>query len=112
MINFVPGDAREISSILLDSPDLAGVHFTGSTAVFNSMWTRSAEHRPLPQLSALVGETGGKDFIVAHPSADPQELAVAIVRGGVRVSGTEVLGGQPRLRAAVALAEVRIASWR
>ena len=52
----------------------------------------------------LVGETGGKDFIVAHPSADPQALAVAIVRGGVRVPGPEVLGRQPRLRAAVAVA--------
>ena len=99
------GIAAEISNILLDSPDLAGIHFTGSTAVFNSMWKRVGEnigrYRSYPR---LVGETGGKDFIVAHPSADVQELAVAIVRGGFEYPGTEVLGGQPGLRAAVALA--------
>src|SRR5882672_266140 len=80
VINFVPGDAVQITSILLDSPDLAGIHFTGSTAVFNSMWKKVGEnagtYRSYPR---LVGETGGKDFIVAHPSADPQEVAVAIV---------------------------------
>ena len=74
VINFVPGDAVQISNILLDSPDLAGIHFTGSTGVFNSMWKK-------------VGETGGKDFIVAHPSADPQEVAVAIARGGFEYQG-------------------------
>src|SRR5688572_16044103 len=71
VINFVPGDAVQISNILLDSPELAGVHFTGSTAVFNSMWKRVGDnvgrYRSYPR---LVGETGGKDFIVAHPSAD------------------------------------------
>jgi 1-pyrroline-5-carboxylate dehydrogenase len=88
VINLVPGDAAQISSILLDSPDLAGVHFTGSTAVFNSMWTRvganMARYRSYPR---LVGETGGKDFIIAHPSADPQELAVAIARGAFEYQG-------------------------
>src|SRR5687767_2625516 len=88
VINFVPGNAVEISDILLDSPDLAGIHFTGSTAVFQSMWTKVghnvARYRSYPR---LVGETGGKDFIVAHPSADVQELAVAIVRGGFEYQG-------------------------
>jgi 1-pyrroline-5-carboxylate dehydrogenase len=88
VINFVPGDAAQITSVLLDSPDLAGVHFTGSTAVFQGMWKhvgeRIASYRTYPR---LVGETGGKDFIVAHPSADPQALAVAIARGGFEYQG-------------------------
>jgi 1-pyrroline-5-carboxylate dehydrogenase len=88
VINFVPGNAVEISNVLLDSPDLAGIHFTGSTGVFQSMWTRVgqniARYRSYPR---LVGETGGKDFIVAHPSADVQEFAVAIVRGGFEYQG-------------------------
>ena len=88
VINLVSGDAAQISSILLDSPDLAGVHFTGSTAVFNSMWTRIGanigRYRSYPR---LVGETGGKDFIVAHPSADAQELAVAMARGAFEYQG-------------------------
>ena len=88
VINFVPGNAVEISNTLLDSPDLGGIHFTGSTAVFQSMWTKVgqnvARYKSYPR---LVGETGGKDFIVAHPSADVQELAVAIVRGGFEYQG-------------------------
>jgi 1-pyrroline-5-carboxylate dehydrogenase len=88
VINLVPGDPAQISSIVLDSPDLAGIHFTGSTAVFNSMWTRvgasMGKYRSYPR---LVGETGGKDFIVAHPSADVQELSVAIARGGFEYQG-------------------------
>ena len=88
VINFVPGNAVEISNTLLDSPDLAGIHFTGSTSVFQSMWTHVgqniARYRSYPR---LVGETGGKDFIVAHPSADVQEFAVAIVRGGFEYQG-------------------------
>jgi 1-pyrroline-5-carboxylate dehydrogenase len=88
VINFLPGDAREISNALLDSPELAGVHFTGSTQVFNGMWKRIGEnigrYRSYPR---LVGETGGKDFIVVHPSADPAEVAVAIARGGFEYQG-------------------------
>ncbi len=88
VINFVPGDAAAISRILLASPDLAGVHFTGSTAVFQSLWRTVGEsiatYRSYPR---LVGETGGKDFILVHPSADPQEVAVAIVRGGFEYQG-------------------------
>ena len=88
VINFLPGDAVQITQQLLDSPELAGIHFTGSTAVFNSMWKRVGEnigrYRSYPR---LVGETGGKDFIVVHASADPQEVAVAIARGGFEYQG-------------------------
>ena len=104
VINFVPGDAAEISNVLLSHRDLAGVHFTGSTGVFNSMWkTIGANMSHYATYPRIVGETGGKDFIVAHPSADSQALAVAIARGGFEYPGTEVLGGEPRLRAALAL---------
>jgi 1-pyrroline-5-carboxylate dehydrogenase len=88
VINFVPGDAAPISERLLLHEDLAGVHFTGSTAVFNSMWKtiggNMARYRSYPR---IVGETGGKDFIVAHASADADALAVAIVRGGFEYQG-------------------------
>jgi 1-pyrroline-5-carboxylate dehydrogenase len=88
VINFVPGDAEQISNALVDSPELAGIHFTGSTAVFNALWKRvganMGRYRSYPR---LVGETGGKDFIVVHPSADPQEVAVAIARGGFEYQG-------------------------
>jgi 1-pyrroline-5-carboxylate dehydrogenase len=88
VINFLPGDAVQISRLLLDSPDLGGVHFTGSTAVFNNMWKTVGEnigrYRSYPR---VVGETGGKDFIVVHASADPQEVAVAIARGGFEYQG-------------------------
>ena len=104
VINFVPGDAAAISDALLSHQDLAGVHFTGSTGVFNSMWktigANMARYRSYPR---IVGETGGKDFIVAHASADPAALAVAHRARRLRVPGPEVLGGQPRLRPAVAL---------
>jgi 1-pyrroline-5-carboxylate dehydrogenase len=88
VINFIPGSAGPITDAVLASHDLAGIHFTGSTEVFQSMWKtvgeRIASYRSYPR---LVGETGGKDFIVAHPSADPQEVAVAMVRGGFEYQG-------------------------
>jgi 1-pyrroline-5-carboxylate dehydrogenase len=88
VINFVPGDPVEVSNVLLDSPHLAGIHFTGSTAVFQGMWRRVgdniARYRTYPR---LVGETGGKDFIVAHASAGVDALAVAIARGGFEYQG-------------------------
>jgi 1-pyrroline-5-carboxylate dehydrogenase len=88
VINFVPGDAAEISNILLSHRELAGVHFTGSTGVFNSMWkTIGANMSQYATYPRIVGETGGKDFIVAHASADPQALAVAIARGGFEYQG-------------------------
>jgi 1-pyrroline-5-carboxylate dehydrogenase len=88
VINFVPGDAAAISDVALPHRDLAGIHFTGSTQVFNAMWKtvgqNMSRYRSYPR---IVGETGGKDFIVAHASADPQALAVAIARGGFEYQG-------------------------
>ena len=88
VINFVPGNAGTISDILLAHRDLAGVHFTGSTPVFNDMWktigASMSRYRSYPR---IVGETGGKDFIVAHASADPVALSVAIARGGFEYQG-------------------------
>jgi 1-pyrroline-5-carboxylate dehydrogenase len=88
VINFVPGDAPEISALLLDSRDLGGIHFTGSTGVFKGMWERMGQnlgkYRSYPR---IVGETGGKDFVVVHASSDPQEVAVALVRGAFEYQG-------------------------
>ncbi|MFQ5746954.1 MAG: L-glutamate gamma-semialdehyde dehydrogenase [Gemmatimonadota bacterium] len=88
VINFVPGNSAQISETLLASPDLAGIHFTGSTQTFQLLWRTVAEnlegYRSYPR---IVGETGGKDFILAHASADPDALAVAIVRGGFEYQG-------------------------
>jgi 1-pyrroline-5-carboxylate dehydrogenase len=88
VVNFIPGSAGMITDALLASPDLAGIHFTGSTEVFQSMWktvgANIANYKSYPR---LVGETGGKDFIVAHPSADAAAVAVAIVRGGFEYQG-------------------------
>lgn len=88
VINFVPGDAPAISAQVLADRGLAGIHFTGSTAVFQLLWKGVAER--LEQYAGyprLVGETGGKDFIVAHRSADPEALAVAMVRGAFEYQG-------------------------
>src|SRR3954469_9096219 len=88
VINFLPGDPVAISNVALAHRDLAGVHFTGSTAVFNTMWqtigTNMSRYASYPR---IVGETGGKDFIVAHASADVDALAVAIARGGFEYQG-------------------------
>ena len=88
VINFVPGNAAAISDVALNHRDLAGVHFTGSTAVFNSMWrTIGAQMDRYRSYPRIVGETGGKDFIVVHASADRQASAVAVVRGGYEYQG-------------------------
>ncbi|MEO6865728.1 MAG: L-glutamate gamma-semialdehyde dehydrogenase [Gemmatimonadaceae bacterium] len=88
VINFVPGDAVMVSDALLSHRDLAGVHFTGSTNVFNNMWkTIGANMSSFRSYPRIVGETGGKDFIVAHASADVDALAVAIARGGFEFQG-------------------------
>ena len=88
VINFVPGDAAMISKVLLSHRDLGGVHFTGSTDVFNNMWkTIGASMSSYRSYPRIVGETGGKDFIVAHPSADAEALAVAMVRGAFEFQG-------------------------
>ena len=88
VINLVYGSGKDIGDPALASPDLAGVHFTGSTAVFQGMWKTIGEniagYRSYPR---IVGETGGKDFIVAHPSADAEEVATAILRGSFEYQG-------------------------
>jgi len=88
VINFVPGDARTISDVLLTHPALAGIHFTGSTEVFQGMWRKVGEniaaYRTYPR---LVGETGGKNFVIVHVSADIGAVATAIVRGGYEFQG-------------------------
>ncbi|HJZ87677.1 MAG TPA: L-glutamate gamma-semialdehyde dehydrogenase [Polyangia bacterium] len=88
VINFVPGPAEAVSQVALPHAELAGIHFTGSTGVFQKMWRTVGEnitrYRSYPR---LVGETGGKDFIVAHPSADASALAVAVARGGYEYQG-------------------------
>jgi 1-pyrroline-5-carboxylate dehydrogenase len=88
VINFIPGNAADISNAVLSHRDLAGVHFTGSTSVFNNMWKTIGEnmsrYRSYPR---IVGETGGKDFIVAHPSADPVAVAVGMARGAYEYQG-------------------------
>jgi 1-pyrroline-5-carboxylate dehydrogenase len=88
VINFVPGDAVTVSKEVLTHPELAGVHFTGSTEVFQSIWkTVGANIERYRSYPRIVGETGGKDFIVVHPSADAAAVAVAIVRGGFEYQG-------------------------
>ena len=88
VINLVYGSGAEIGDAALASPHLAGVHFTGSTGVFQSMWktigSNIAGYRNYPR---IVGETGGKDFIIAHESADVDSIATAIVRGAFEYQG-------------------------
>ena len=88
VINFVPGDAKPISDAVLAHPQLAGIHFTGSTEVFRSMWLKIGEniasYRNYPR---LVGETGGKDFAIVHASADIEAVSTAVVRGGYEFQG-------------------------
>jgi 1-pyrroline-5-carboxylate dehydrogenase len=88
VINMLPGDGLDVSKVALTHPDLAGIHFTGSTPTFQHLWqtigTNIASYRAYPR---IVGETGGKDFIVAHPSADPDVLRVAMLRGAFEFQG-------------------------
>jgi len=88
VINFVPGPGSAVGPIVMAHRDLAGVHFTGSTRVFHDMWkTVGANIAGYKSYPRIVGETGGKDFVVAHASADPDELAVALVRGAFEYQG-------------------------
>lgn len=88
VINFIPGSGVEIGNFATDSPHLAGIHFTGSTEVFNQIWRRTAENIHLyKSYPRIVGETGGKDFIFAHASADVKALAVASLRGAFEYQG-------------------------
>ena len=88
VINFVPGQGSFISNIVLNHRDLAGIHFTGSNSTFNGLWKQVSENlSKYKSYPKLVGETGGKDFIFAHRSANPLELATAIVRGAFEYQG-------------------------
>ncbi len=88
VINLVTGDGKEVSEVALNHPDLAGIHFTGSTKTFQYLWktvgNNIEKYKTYPR---LVGETGGKDFIVAHPSADPAVLRTAMTRGAFEFQG-------------------------
>jgi 1-pyrroline-5-carboxylate dehydrogenase len=88
VINLVTGDGAALSEVALADPDFAGLHFTGSTRTFKKLWRTIADHldsyRSYPR---IVGETGGKDFVVAHPSADPATLTTALVRGTFEYQG-------------------------
>jgi 1-pyrroline-5-carboxylate dehydrogenase len=88
VINFLPGSGSLIGKTVLGHRDFTGIHFTGSTETFNGIWKSITENiRNYKSYPRIVGETGGKDFIVVHPSADPQEVAVAIVRGAFEYQG-------------------------
>jgi 1-pyrroline-5-carboxylate dehydrogenase len=88
VINMITGHGNAVSEVVLADPDLAGIHFTGSTGVFHHLWREVGnnidKYHSYPR---LVGETGGKDFIIAHPSADPAALGTAMVRGAFEYQG-------------------------
>ncbi len=88
VINMVTGGSQAVSQVALPHPDMAGIHFTGSTGTFQHLWRTVGEniagYRGYPR---LVGETGGKDFVIAHPSADADVLSVALVRGAFEYQG-------------------------
>jgi 1-pyrroline-5-carboxylate dehydrogenase len=88
VINLLPGDGVAVSEVILRHPDFAGIHFTGSTTTFQHLWRRVGENiGSYHSYPRLVGETGGKDFVVAHPSADPDVLRTALIRGAFEYSG-------------------------
>ena len=104
----VTGTGQAVSEVAVPDPDLAGIHFTGSTATFGKLWDSVAGNlRAYRAYPRLVGETGGKDFVVAHPSADLDVLRTALVRGAFEYQGPEVLGRLPRLRAPVVVDRMR-----
>jgi 1-pyrroline-5-carboxylate dehydrogenase len=88
VINMLPGHGIPVSEVALAHPDLAGIHFTGSTAVFHHLWRTVGEniatYRSYPR---IVGETGGKDFVLAHPTADPDVVRTALIRGAFEYQG-------------------------
>jgi len=88
VINVIYGDPVMITKTILDSPDFAGIHFTGSTHVFKELWKQIGNNiHTYKTYPRIVGETGGKDFILAHPTAKPQQVATAIVRGAFEFQG-------------------------
>ncbi len=88
VINVIYGDPKMITDIVLNSPDFAGLHFTGSTTVFKELWKQIGNNiHSYKTYPKIVGETGGKDFILAHPTAKPKQVATAIVRGAFEFQG-------------------------
>jgi 1-pyrroline-5-carboxylate dehydrogenase len=88
VINMVTGDGQAVSQVALTHPDLAGIHFTGSTGTFQHLWRTVGENIPrYRNYPRLVGETGGKDFVIAHPSADQASLAAILIRGAFEYQG-------------------------
>lgn len=88
VINFLPGSGAEITEVALANPDFAGLHFTGSTSTFQGLWQEIGLALPkLRSYPRIVGETGGKDFVVAHPDCDRQGLLVALLRGAFEYQG-------------------------
>jgi 1-pyrroline-5-carboxylate dehydrogenase len=120
VVNLVQGDAAELCAHALAHPEFSGLHFTGSSQVFDALQQQIARH--LPKYRAyprVVGECGGKDFIFAHPSADPDALSVAIVRGGFEYQGQKCsaasrvylprsLASRVLSRTAALMAEIRV----
>ena len=88
VINMLPGHGKDVSEVALTHRDLAGIHFTGSTATFQQLWgTVGANISGYRSYPRVVGETGGKDFVLAHPSADVDVLRTALVRGAFEYQG-------------------------
>ncbi|MCF8715807.1 L-glutamate gamma-semialdehyde dehydrogenase [Joostella atrarenae] len=88
VINVVYGDPEMITNTVIESPDFAGIHFTGSTNVFKGIWKKIGNHIDIYKTyPRIVGETGGKDFIIAHPSSNPKQVATAISRGAFEFQG-------------------------
>ncbi len=88
VINMVLGDPEMITNSILESPDFAGIHYTGSTEVFRNIWSKiGANINRYKSYPRIVGETGGKDFIIAHPSSNPKEVATGIIRGAFEFQG-------------------------
>ncbi len=88
VINFIPGPGRYVGDPVLERPELAGVHFTGSTVVFQSMWkTIGANIKNYKSYPRIVGETGGKDFVFVHASADLEAVVTALIRGAFEYQG-------------------------
>lgn len=88
VINFVPGSGANVGDVCLQDPNLAGIHFTGSTPVFQQMWKMVGENiASYKSYPRIVGETGGKDFVFVHPSAGTQEVVTALVRGAFEYQG-------------------------
>jgi 1-pyrroline-5-carboxylate dehydrogenase len=124
VITMLPGPASEIGDMLIDHPDMSGVHFTGSTETFHHIWRRVGnnidKYKTYPR---LVGETGGKDFVIAHVSSEPDEVATALVRGAFEYQGQkcsaasrayipETLWKQVRSRIEEQIAEIKVGDVR